>query len=137
MGTLYYVLLSQKSSVSEHMPNPVTFLHLMPVIMVGKRLAGSVTPWYMMKILLLLGPSNLAASRASFRLCRGLRLLLLLLSTSIFYAVDIGYKNTVQGDTSRCFKPPVDIKTKVPIYYEAHVLNCNFYFGVNGRCGKT
>ena len=108
------------------MPNPVTFLHLMPVIMVGKRLAGSVTPWYMMKILLLLGPSNLAASRASFRLCRGLRLLLLLLSTSIFYAVDIGYKNTVQGDTSRCFKPPVDIKTKVLFQYEALVLKGNF-----------
>ena len=43
----------------------------------------------------------------------------------------------IQGDHSGCAKPPVDIKTKVPFYYEAHVLKQNFCFEVNGRFGPT
>ena len=31
----------------------------------------------------------------------------------------------------------VDIKTKVPFQYEAHVLKCNFCFDVNGRFVTT
>ena len=43
----------------------------------------------------------------------------------------------VQGDTSRCFQPPVDMKTKVAFHYEAHVLKHKFCFHVNGKSETT
>ena len=43
----------------------------------------------------------------------------------------------VQGDHSGCVKPPVDIKTKVPFWYEANVLKRKLCFGVNGRFEST
>ena len=49
--------------------------------------------------------------------------------------VDETLKESIKGDHSRCSQPPVDIKTKVPFYYEDHVLKRNLYFVVNGRLG--
>ena len=43
----------------------------------------------------------------------------------------------IHGDHSSWFKPPIDIKTKVPIQYESKVQKRNFCFGVNGRLGTT
>ena len=46
----------------------------------------------------------------------------------------------MQGDHSGCDKPPVDavdIKAKVPLEYEAHVLKSKLCFGVNGRFVTT
>ena len=44
---------------------------------------------------------------------------------------------SLQGDHSGCDKPPVDIKTKAPFYYEAHVLKRDIDFGVNWRFVTT
>ena len=43
----------------------------------------------------------------------------------------------LQGDHSGCDKPPVNFKTKVPFQHEAHVLNRNLCFEVNGRFDTT
>ena len=40
---------------------------------------------------------------------------------------------TVQGDTSHWFKPPIDIKTKVAFQYMGLILKQNFCSDVNGR----
>ena len=39
----------------------------------------------------------------------------------------------IQGDTSHCSQPPVDIKTKVPFQNEAHVLKRKICYYANGR----
>ena len=44
---------------------------------------------------------------------------------------------TMQGDHSGCAKPPVDIKTKVPIQNEELILKRNICFGVNRRFVTT
>ena len=43
----------------------------------------------------------------------------------------------LQGDHSGCVKPPVVIKTKYEYEYEAHVLEHNYCFDVNGRFDST
>ena len=45
------------------------------------------------------------------------------------------YRVTIK--VSGCDKPPIDIKTKVPFYYEAHLLKHNLCFVVNGRFDTT
>ena len=37
------------------------------------------------------------------------------------------------GDTSRCFKPPVDIDVKVEFYFKDLILNCNLQIDANSR----
>ena len=37
----------------------------------------------------------------------------------------------VHGDTSRCFKPPVDIDVKVEFYFKDLILNCNLQIDAN------
>ena len=37
----------------------------------------------------------------------------------------------IQGDHSGCDKPPIEIKTKVPFWYEEFILKRNICFGVN------
>ena len=44
---------------------------------------------------------------------------------------------SLQGDHSGCFKPPVDIKTKVHFLYEELIPKRNICFGVNGRFETT
>ena len=42
------------------------------------------------------------------------------------------------GDTSRCFKPPVDIDVKVAFYFKDLILNYNFHIDdVDGRFETT
>ena len=48
------------------------------------------------------------------------------------------FDDQLQGDRSPWRKPPVDLKTKVPFWYEAHLLKHNLCLGVNGRfCAKV
>ena len=45
----------------------------------------------------------------------------------------LGMRGDVQGDTSRCFKPPVDISFKAALLYDLLILKRNFQNDVNMR----